>query len=301
MMIKNEKLQITITDKYGSKHYSVNKFIKKFLIYFSLFIALSLGFSGVIIHYLYSEVSNLKSETDRLIDKKNSLETKNKKLIEKINTKSNQLGVLNNKLQNIEEILGLKPKEKENISIRLDEIHTDAKLKSFILKIIPNGSPVPFKGLTGKFGWRVHPILNKKEFHTGLDLRAGMKTKIVAPADGVVEYAGIHKKSGYGVLLIIDHGYGFKTMYGHLYKCKAKSGDYVKKGDVIAYTGNSGLSSGPHLHYEVRYIQIALNPKNFIDWNIKNFNSIFTKERTIKWQSLVNQIKRHSNLMAQQP
>jgi len=296
-----DKLLITVTDKYGSKHYSVSKFIKKFIIYFLLFIVVLLTISSAIIYYLYLEVDLLENETEKLMKKKDLLKVENLQLLKKIDNKSNQLEILNDKLENIEEILGLKSKADDNLTIRLDQIHTDAKLKNFILQTIPNGSPIPFKGVTGKFGWRIHPILNKREYHTGIDLKASMKTAVVAPADGVVEYAGEHKKSGYGILLIIDHNYGFKTMYGHLYKCTVKAGDFVKKGDIIAYTGNSGLSTGPHLHYEVRFIQIALNPKNFINWNLKNFDSIFKNERMIKWQSLVKQIKRRNNLTEQQP
>jgi murein DD-endopeptidase MepM/ murein hydrolase activator NlpD len=142
-------------------------------------------------------------------------------------------------------------------------------------------------GITSKFGYRTHPTLKSKEFHRGSDMKAKMKTPVYATADAIVEYAGYHKKSGYGRLVILKHNYGFKTLYGHLNKVVIKSGTFVKKGDLIAYTGNSGMSNGPHLHYEVRFMSRPVNPFWFIKWNAQNYNTIFEKEKKIPWQSLI--------------
>jgi murein DD-endopeptidase MepM/ murein hydrolase activator NlpD len=117
-----------------------------------------------------------------------------------------------------------------------------------------------------------------------------MRTPIYATADGIVEWAGYHKQSGYGKLIILQHNYGFKTYFGHLNKIVVKSGKFVKKGDLIAYSGNSGMSNGPHLHYEVRYMSRAVNPYWFVKWDIKNYKEIFEKEKRIPWQSLVTAI-----------
>ena len=126
-------------------------------------------------------------------------------------------------------------------------------------------------------------------------------TPVRSPADGVIEYAGYHKSSGFGNLVIIEHNYGFKTSYAHLSKkFPVKSGTFVKKGDIIAYTGNSGLSTGPHLHYEVRFIARPLNPINFIKWNSSNFEKIFKKEKRVSWQSLIKLMQSHLHLAKQQ-
>ena len=118
-------------------------------------------------------------------------------------------------------------------------------------------------------------------------MKAKMKTPVYATADGIVEYSGLHKKSGFGNLVILQHNYGFRTYFGHLNKVVVKSGKFVRKGDLIAYTGNSGMSSGPHLHYEIRFIQRAINPFWFVKWNVKNYKDIFEKEKKIPWQSLI--------------
>jgi murein DD-endopeptidase MepM/ murein hydrolase activator NlpD len=78
---------------------------------------------------------------------------------------------------------------------------------------------IKYRGITSKYGWRIHPTLKKREFHPGLDMKASMRTKIYATADGVIEYAGNHKRSGYGRLIIIDHNYGFKTSFVNEIRC----------------------------------------------------------------------------------
>jgi murein DD-endopeptidase MepM/ murein hydrolase activator NlpD len=118
-------------------------------------------------------------------------------------------------------------------------------------------------------------------------MKAPMKTPIYATADAIVEWAAKHKRSGYGNLIILDHSFGFKTYFGHLNKIVVKSGQFIKRGDLIGYTGNSGMSNGPHLHYEVRFVQRALNPFWFVKWNIASYNSIFEKEKNVPCQSLI--------------
>jgi len=156
-----------------------------------------------------------------------------------------------------------------------------------LMQHVPNGSPIEYRGITSKFGYRTHPTLQREEFHRGSDMKAPMKTPIYATADAIVEWAAVHKRSGYGKLIILDHSVGFKTYFGHLNKIVVKSGQFIKRGDLVGYTGNSGMSNGPHLHYEVRFVQRALNPFWFVKWNIASYNSIFEKEKNVPWQSLI--------------
>jgi murein DD-endopeptidase MepM/ murein hydrolase activator NlpD len=112
------------------------------------------------------------------------------------------------------------------------------------------------------FGMRKHPVLGVNKFHEGIDIINDIGTPVYAPADGVVEFAG-HSGSGYGLILLVKHGYGYETLYGHLSKTIAREGQKVKRGDLIARSGNSGLVSGPHLHYEVHYNGVRQNPLDY--------------------------------------
>jgi len=108
----------------------------------------------------------------------------------------------------------------------------------------------PVQGrVTSEFGTRIHPITGERGRHNGIDIAAPEGTKVLAAASGRVVLAGYY--GGYGYAVIIDHGYGLKTLYGHNSRLAVKEGDTVKKGDVIAYVGSTGVSTGPHVHYEV--------------------------------------------------
>ncbi|MEJ2096541.1 MAG: M23 family metallopeptidase [Deltaproteobacteria bacterium] len=121
----------------------------------------------------------------------------------------------------------------------------------------------PAKGWkTSRFGYRTSPFTGRRELHKGLDIANRKGTKIIATADGLVKYTG--KKGLLGNVLVIDHGHGFVTRYGHLKDAVKKRGDKVKRGDVIALMGNTGRSTGPHLHYEVLLNGVQVNPEKYI-------------------------------------
>jgi murein DD-endopeptidase MepM/ murein hydrolase activator NlpD len=121
----------------------------------------------------------------------------------------------------------------------------------------------PARGwVTSDFGSRLDPYTAERVMHAGLDIAAPHGKEIFAPSDGTVVFAGL--EGGYGNVIVIDHGYGIKTRYGHLAKMLVKAGDKVKRGALIAAVGNTGRSTGPHLHYEVRVNGIPQNPRKFI-------------------------------------
>lgn len=295
-----DKFVVTITDINGSKHFMLHQLIKRFIVYFTLFVIAIIVFGAWYINFLTKEVSSLEGKKETLIEKQQTLNNDNASLQQRIADKAHQLEMIQDKVSDIEELIGLKPTEKTDLNTRLENISLSGSQQKALFALIPNGEVVPMKGISGKFGWRKHPILKRKEFHRGLDIRADMKTPIIAPADGVIEYAGYHKSSGFGYLVIMNHSFGFKTSYAHMYKkMVVKEGQFVKKGDHIGYTGNSGLSTGPHLHYEVRFVSRPLDPKNFIKWKSNNFNQIFEKEKRVSWQSLINMITGQSHLPKQ--
>lgn len=119
----------------------------------------------------------------------------------------------------------------------------------------------PTKGwISSRFGYRKCPFTGRRRFHSGLDIAACKGTPVVAPADGKITYAG--KKGLLGNLVVIDHGYGMVTRYAHLNKALKKSGDIIKRGEIIGLVGSTGRSTGSHLHYEVRLNGVPLNPQN---------------------------------------
>ena len=121
----------------------------------------------------------------------------------------------------------------------------------------------PVEGpVTGGFGERVDPFNGEGAFHTGVDISSNYGHPVIAPADGVVTFAA--PESGYGNLLVLDHGYGISTRYGHLSGFTVAPGQAVHRGEVIAYVGLTGRSTGPHLHYEVRINGVAVNPYKYL-------------------------------------
>ncbi|MEY3398715.1 MAG: hypothetical protein RL220_1309 [Bacteroidota bacterium] len=144
----------------------------------------------------------------------------------------------------------------------MEEVVELARESNEMLSSIPAIQPVSNKDLTriaSGFGMRIHPIYKLMKMHTGLDFTAPVGTEIYATGDGVIE-AVDSKLSGYGHHVIIKHGYGYQTLYAHMSKVMVRPGEKVKRGQVIGLIGNTGQSTGPHLHYEVIKDGAQVNP-----------------------------------------
>ena len=133
--------------------------------------------------------------------------------------------------------------------------------KKNLLAATPSIRPVD-GWITSKFGYRKSPFTGQRSFHSGLDIANQTGTEIIATANGKVSYAA--RKMYFGNLIIIDHGFGKVTKYGHLKKILVKQGQTVKRGDVIALLGNTGQSTGPHVHYEVVVNGLPIDPLKYI-------------------------------------
>ena len=146
-----------------------------------------------------------------------------------------------------------------------EEIEHLMKNKEALLAATPAIQPVSNKDLgriASGFGYRIDPIYKTIKLHAGLDFTGPTGTPIYATADGTVKTANF-SSSGYGNHIIINHGYGYETLYGHMSKLKSKNGQKVKRGEVIGYIGSTGKSTGPHLHYEVRKNGQKIDPVYF--------------------------------------
>ncbi|HEV2387586.1 MAG TPA: M23 family metallopeptidase [Candidatus Acidoferrales bacterium] len=127
--------------------------------------------------------------------------------------------------------------------------------------LVPSLWPV-LGPITGSFGEREDPFGDEGEFHAGVDISASYGTPVRAAADGVVAYAG--REEGYGRVIILDHGFGVSTIYGHLSAFNTEQGARVSRGEVIGYVGESGRATAPHVHYEVRINNTPVNPWRFL-------------------------------------
>ena len=225
---------------------------------------------------------------------KDKIETKDQLYKIQINNRINEIDLLNDQLVDLQKILDIGLDLSKNDNIYLNT-RLDSNDKSFILNSIPSGSPLKRTFITSKYGYRTHPITNKRKLHTGVDLKAKVGTSIYSPADGIVMKARNFDPGGYGKMITIAHNYGFKTLYGHMSDIYVKEGQVVQKGSLLGLTGNTGQSNGPHLHYEVKFIEKYVQPLDFVYWNKRTFNTIFNKELKLDWEKLILLIKDRKN------
>jgi murein DD-endopeptidase MepM/ murein hydrolase activator NlpD len=181
-------------------------------------------------------------------------ESKKEYLLVQAMSESELVKTLANQLNNLTARINFQTKNFSEVEQMLQD-------KEKLLAAIPAIQPVSNEDLTriaSGFGYRVHPILKISRPHNGLDFTAPQGTPIYATADGVVAKA--ENGGGFGNHIIIRHGFGFETLYAHLVRFKAREGTRVKRGDVIGYVGSTGLSSGPHCHYEVHKNGVPVDP-----------------------------------------
>ncbi len=168
-----------------------------------------------------------------------------------------------------------------------DELLKEVKNKNKLLSSIPAIQPIPNKNLRAMasgYGYRIHPIYKTSKMHTGMDFTAVIGTPIYATGDGYVSTADGSGR-GYGNHVVLNHGYGYQTLYGHMSRIKARRGQSVKRGEIIGYVGNTGTSTAPHCHYEVRKNGKPINPINFY------YNDLSPKEyqQMLEMSSRANQ------------
>ncbi|PWI35363.1 peptidase M23 [Vibrio albus] len=293
----SQSLAVTISGVKGTSHFKLtNKAVVRLKVVFSIML-LALGIVTTGIIYLLDELdltkeqqALLKLESINLSEQLQKYQQLKEELEGDISVKESELQSVTNRLNGIETFLG-ETNESLDMDSRLDIAAINTAVRRAILTQVPNGAPVKGR-ISSSFGGRVHPVTKKRTMHRGLDFAVNTGTPIYAPADGVVQVVRKSQTKGSGNFLRLSHGFGITSSYSHLKSFKVRTGQFIKKGELVAYSGNSGLTSGPHLHYEIRFVGRAIDPRPFVDWNIDNFESIFKNQKGIQWDSLVQNVER---------
>lgn len=306
-------LTITITDVHGSRQFTLTHFVKRFILWFLAVLSVVVLIGGGVLWQMLAERSELEMQIEDLYQQKSQLEENFQQAMDKQNelftelsqdkmalenevqAKDGQLHFLQGALGKLEEHIGL-DESKQNIK-RLSEL-SPLDLQLLMTKV-PSGAPTTFKVISDGFGWRTHPISKKRSFHEGLDYSCDIGTPVQTTADGIVEKAD-WDNSGYGIQVIINHGYGFKTVYAHLSKALVSRGQVVGRGDDIGLSGNTGSASGPHVHYEVIFLGNKLNPRPFSDWGLRKMDSVFKQVKEVPWESFADLVIQEKQLVLKQ-
>jgi len=294
-----DHIHIAVTHPNGVKHFTLCPTRKKVVQTLALVLLALLTVTFASLYFLSARSTEAEAAVERLRDERAALnaelavlQQKRDELTATIENKDVELTALTQRVVTVEDMLGLNSVAKDaSLTHRLDVAAINSAVRYTMLQLIPNGKPIESYRRSSGFGSRTHPVTGKAKFHMGLDLSADKGTPVYAPADGVVEYVRPSRKKGYGNFVKIDHAFGFMTLYAHLDKFNVRSGQFVKKGDLIAWSGNTGLSTGPHLHYEVRFLGRALDPRRFIKWSAENFDTLLEKEKRVGWGHLVSVVE----------
>ena len=252
----------------------------KYLLYSFVFLAATLLVVALFSLYFSDKTVTIKRQELLLAKKYRTLQ-------EQVARKRAEYRRLNDSLEELKSEVGLSSSHHSREDLQKLLRSCTPQVRKLLLAQLPTGYPSPSRRITSPFGMRMHPIYHEERFHHGIDFGGAPGTPVHATCDGIVEYAGF-SKGGYGNLVILRHNFGFTTLFGHMLpNLKVKSGEFVKRGEVIGYLGNSGLSTGPHLHYEIKYLRNYIDPQPFLHADVANFATLIQKSDRVGWQPLV--------------
>lgn len=294
--MKSSNLTVAVSGVAGTRFLNLSPTTIRRIKLSLLFAILVFGALVTVLVLKIGSAADSQRQVQQLSDKAQQLEQllaeKELQLTQQLNDKEQlkqELVYVEQKLTGIESAMSL-PDEALELRERADIAALSTAARHQMLQLIPSGKPVKVGYLSSKYGRRTHPVKKTWKMHRGIDYAVNIGTPIYAPADGVVELTRKSNK-GSGNFLRLIHSFGFTSSYSHLKAFKVKPGEYVKKGDLIALSGNTGLSTGYHLHYEVRLVGRALDPLPFTQWEMNNFAAIFESNKDVKWDYLVNKIE----------
>lgn len=298
--------QITVTDCRRARHLTLTQLMRRVALAAAGLVGTVFLGCLLVIHLLSGRVERLDADLASLKARNAAVQADNERLLarqsqldEQVERRAAELIALTDDLEQLESIIGIEAPPSLPVAERISVASHTAFEKRLLLSSIPSGQPLEDAAVTSSFGMREHPVVEGTRLHGGVDFRAAIGTPVRATADGVVEYAGDNPGSGMGRMIKIVHNYGFSTIYAHLSEVDVEVGQYVAQGAAIGQTGNSGLSSAPHLHYEVRYLERRLDPRSFMDWSIDRYRTVFEQEDRVQWQSLARTVRSKVRVMEQ--
>ncbi len=283
-----DKLVVSIVDEQGSKQFCLPRNVAK-LALIGVVIAVCLFLlSFFAMNFLMNQINDIVAQKNNALSEYHSIYQKNAILRSAIKEKSNELMVVNSKIDKLEDIVSIRHNSIKQPQIGKADIQSLSEgQKTLLLSLIPNGDPLKkfsAKSLTAE---RAHPLRSIVGIESGMDYIVAKKTPVYATADGVVVLVQENGKTGFGNLIKLTHSFGFSSMYAHLDSLVIKKGDFVQKGQLIGYSGDSGRSNGDRLYYEVSFLDSPLNPDSYTRWSMNNFDIVFEKEDSIDWKNLV--------------
>jgi len=221
---------------------------------------------------LESRIDSLMQEQSLLVREVEYLQTQRQKIQPSIERLHHLLGISNIAEDKISPLVQL------------------ADQRSQVMFHVPSGWPLQkLQRMTSAYGYRIHPIEKVRKLHRGVDLACRTGHEVYATAPGVVTQS--HYSKGFGHLISVTHNYGFRSRYAHLSKRDVKVGEWLHEGQKVGRCGKSGLADGPHLHYEIRYLGVAVDPQPFLQWQLSEFEHFLSKTgEIIPWQSLIKQM-----------
>lgn len=292
--MKNQ-ICITVTHVSGSRQLAIQiSTVKAIATFIGLAMLVAIVYPWWLNHFNHQLVQSnqsLKQTEQQLLTSNEQLNTQQQNLQQLIEQQQAQLSLSENQLDTLFAQVNFPQAEVFAQPAKFYDASNQLALRQAMLQLVPNGRPVDYNRVTSSFGQRVHPVHKKKHNHTGIDVHAVIGTPVVTTADGVVSTTQ-NSSSGFGKLIKVNHGMGFVTYYGHLNKIGVKKGQVVSKGEIIGYSGNTGRSTGPHLHYEVRYGNKPVEPAHFILMSLHNYDVQLAKIKEIPWESLTTNMQK---------
>lgn len=295
-----DRIYVSIVDEEGSKQFNLHKVAKKIFVYLLLCVFVLIVSGFFLMTYLMKQVQEISAEKEKITQNYKDTFYQNQNLKSQIDERSLELIKISKRVDDLEDIVSLSKNVDEPFDEKDVELNFSPSQKKLLLQIIPNGNPIEGNAKISSVKLRLHPSKGTYGVDSGIDYLTPLRTPVYATADGIVDLSRLGTK-GYGKFIKLTHAYGFTSMYAHLSEVLVKKGDFVQKGGLIGYSGNTGNSNGARLYYEIRFLGGYQNALDYIQWGQENFDSIFSKQTHVRWKRLLwalddlKQLQNHRN------